>query len=331
MNATEKKCLVLGATGFIGGHIALRAAQEGYQVRGLRRNPESSGHLGATQIEWYDGNLEELASMVRAMQGVDVVFHAAGYYPTHSIPREVPKQVAFAVDQILGVIQAARMAEVKKFVFTSSLTTIGNPTSGSNRLANETDIYIPGTVGKSAYYESKIAMETRVLDAVGEGFPAVVVNPTAVFGPGDVHLTLGKILLAIKRGYAIAWIPAKTNVVDVRDVAAGHLAAAKRGRIGERYILGGFNMSVKTIIDIVANLYNIHPPFFQISTKTLQRIVALVDLIPFLSTGNHLRAIPYRQSFNTEKAEKELGCQTRPFGDTIHDAIEWFRENGIKV
>ena len=184
---------------------------------------------------------------------------------------------------------------------------------------------------KSAYYESKIAMEACVLEAAREGFPAVVVNPTAVFGPGDVHLTLGKILIAIKRGYVIAWVPATTNVVDVRDVAIGHLGAAKKGRIGERYILGGFNTSVKTIIDIVASIFKVSRPRFSISIKFIMLIVKMVDLIPFLSTGNHMRAIPYLQSLNTQKAEKELGMIHRPFEETVEDAMTWFQENGIVV
>lgn len=324
-------CLVLGATGFIGGHIALQAIHEGYRVRGLRRNPNSTGHLGNAPIEWFNGDLADISSMVTAMQEVDVVFHAAAYYPSHSIPKEVPAQVAFATTQIDHVIEAAQIAKVKRFVYTSSLTTIGHPPKGSKRLADETDFYIPGTIRKSAYYESKIAMESRVLEATRNGFPAVVVNPTAVFGPGDVHLTLGKILLAIKRGYVIAWIPVTTNVIDARDVATGHLTAAQKGIAGERYILGAFNMSVKTIIDIVATQYKVHPPRFGIPLKAIERFVSLVDLIPNLSTGNHMRAISHWQSFNTEKAEVELGLKPRPFINTISDAMNWFRENGIKV
>jgi dihydroflavonol-4-reductase len=331
MSASNPSCLVLGATGFIGGHIALQALKEGYLVRGLRRDPTSYGHLGNAPIQWFEGDLFDIPSMVTAMQGVDVVFHAAAFYPTHSIPREVPYQVALALSQIECVIKATQQGRVRRFVYTSSLTTIGHPPRGSKRLADETDFYIPGTIGKSAYYESKIAMESRVLEAARNGFPAVVVNPTAVFGPGDVHLTLGKILLAIKHGYIIAWIPVTTNVIDVRDVAAGHLAAAQRGCIGERYILGGFNVSVKTVIDIIANQYKVHPPRFRMPIKAIQSIVALVDLFPFLSTGNHMRAIPYWESYNTEKAEVELDLKTRPFLDTVKDAINWFRENGVKA
>jgi dihydroflavonol-4-reductase len=262
---------------------------------------------------------------------VDVVFHAAAFYPTRSKPDEVESQVAYAVDEIERVLLAARQANVGRFIYTSSLTTIGQPHNGKIRLADENDFYIPGTLKKSAYYESKIAIEARVLEAARAGFPAIVVNPTAVFGPGDVHLTLGKILLAIKRGYVIAWVPVTTNVIDVRDVASGHLAAAQKGHVGERYILGGYNMSVKTIIDTVSAQFNIKPPRFEISIRTIERLVNLVDHIPFLSTGNHMRAIPLWKGYNTEKARNELDLRPRPFEQTIADAIDWFRENGIKI
>ena len=328
MKETQPSCLVLGATGFIGGHIAKRAIEEGYHVRGFRRDPESTGHLGNTSIEWYDGDLADFEALLKAMRGVDVVFHAAAFYPTRNRPAEVANLVAYAVDEMERVIKAAQMANVKRFIYTSSLTTIGQPPKGKRRLATETDFYIPGTIAKSAYYESKIAMENCVLEATRDGFPAIVVNPTAVFGPGDVHLTLGKILIAVKRGYVLAWVPATTNVVDVRDVAFGHLAAAKKGRIGERYILGGFNTSVKTIMDIVASLFKVSRPRFPISIKFIGLIVKIGDIFPFLSTGNHMRAIPLWQSLNTKKAEEELGMVHRPFEETVDDAMNWFEENG---
>ena len=324
-------CLVLGATGFIGGHIALRALEEGYHVRGYRRDPESTGHLGNSNIDWLSGDLADLNGLVKGMQGVDVVFHAAAFYPSHSKPGEVAEQVAYALGEIEKVIQAARQAKVKRFVYTSSLTTIGQPPGGMERLADKSDFYIPGTLAKSAYYESKIAMEACVLEAARDGFPAVVVNPTAVFGPGDVHLTLGKILIAIKRGYGIAWVPVTTNVVDVRDVAIGHLAAAQKGQIGERYILGGFNTSLKAIIELVASIFKVSGPRFGIPIQFITLIVKIVDLFPFLSTGNHMRAIPLWQGFNTQKAEQELGIVPRPFEETVEDAMTWFKENGIEV
>ena len=212
-------------------------------------------------------------------------------------------------------------------MFTSSLTTIGNPPPEENRLANETDLYIPGTVGKSGYYECKHVMEERVLEANGKGIDTVVLNPTAVFGPGDVHMTMGKILLAVKSGYVFFWIPATTNVVDVRDVGIGHLAAARKGKTGERYILGGENVTLKEIISRVGSLFNVGPPRFEIGVKTIERLVKIIDSIPFLSAGNHLRAIPFWQGFETSQADNQLGFEARPFEETVKDALDWFEEN----
>lgn len=329
--SSKKTCLVLGATGFIGGHIARRALAEGFEVRGLRRDPNSVGHLVDTTIDWHLGNLLDFNSLVEAMRGVDVVFHAAAFYPTRSNPGEVQAQVDFAKEQIERVVEAAKQTNVERFIYTSSLTTIGNLPPDSNRLADERDIYISGTLAKSAYYEAKITMESHLLAASRQGFPAVVLNPTAVFGPGDVHLTLGRILLAVKRGMVIAWVPVTTNVIDVRDVAAGHLAAVNKGKVGERYILGAYNMSVKTLIDLMATQFNVHPPRFQVSIRSIEKFVKFVDHFPRLSTGNHMRALPYWQSYNTEKAEKELGLTHRPFEKTLVDAITWFRQNGVKI
>jgi dihydroflavonol-4-reductase len=129
MNTQQKtSCLVLGATGFIGGNIARAALENGYRVRGFRRNPNSTGHLGTAPIQWVQGDLTDFDSLLAAMQGVDVVFHSAGFYPTRSKPREVPAQVTYASEEIKRVLQAARQANVGRFIYTSSLTTIG--TSG---------------------------------------------------------------------------------------------------------------------------------------------------------------------------------------------------------
>jgi dihydroflavonol-4-reductase len=127
----------------------------------------------------------------------------------------------------------------------------------------------------------------------------------------------------------IAWVPATTNVVDVRDVAFGELIAAEKGRIGERYILGGFNTSVKTIMDIVASIFKVSRPRFPIPIKLLGLIVKIGDILPFLSTGNHMRAIPLWQSYNTKKAEEELGMVHRPFEETVMDAMNWLEKNGL--
>ena len=323
------RVLVLGATGFIGGHIARAALQAGWQVRGLRRSANRSGHLGDLPVAWVPGDLNDEASLRLAMDGVDVVFHAAAFYPTDGNPRKVGQQVEFAKREIRNVIAAVEAAKVKRFVFTSTLTTIGHPPPDEDRLADERDVYIPGTLPKSAYYEAKIAMEKIVLDAVDQKIPAVVLNPTAVFGPGDVNVGVGGILLAVARGQMPVWLPGKINVVDARDVANAHIIAAKKGEIGERYIVGGHNYAVKDALSIAANVAGVRKPSFEIPLWAIHGIVRLGELLPFLPVpANHLRTVAYWQGYNCDKAKNMLELTPRPFRETVWDALEWFRKTG---
>jgi len=321
--------LVLGATGFIGGHIAKAALEADWQVRGLRRNPESVGHLEGLPVEWVSGDLNDPDSLTKAMQGAEIVFHAAAYYPTDGDRRKVPAQVEAARGEIANVLAAVRQSGVRRLIYTSSLSTIGLPTPWANRLADERDIYQLGTLPESGYYEAKIVMEQAVLEAASDWLDAVVLCPTAVFGPGDVHLTVGGLLIAVARGLAIAWLPGEINVVDVRDVAAAHIAAVERGRRGERYILGGHNYSVREALETAARVAGARPPRFGIPLWAIQALIWLGDRMPFLPLpANHLRALPLWQGYNTIKAQTELGLQPRPFEETVRDALAWFKAQG---
>ena len=323
------KTLVLGATGFIGGHIAQSALGAGWSVRGMRRNSKSTGHLGEFPVEWIEGNLDDPVSLGEAMQGVDIVFHAAAYYPQGGNPRKVPGQVAYAMDEIQRVLAAVKGCGVRRFVYTSTLSTIGHPNPEENRLADERDVYQPGTLPESGYYEAKIAMENAVLEAANDGMDALVLNPTAVFGPGDVHLTMGQLLIMVARGQAVAWLPGDINVVDVRDVAQAHITAVENGRSRERYIIGGHNYSVKDALTEVAEIVGVKPPRFEVPMSVLKALVILSDMIPALPLpSNHLRALPLWQGYNIDKAKQELGLSPRPFRDTVQDALDWFGEKG---
>lgn len=250
--------LVLGATGFIGGHTALYALKQGWGVRGLRRRQGAKGLMEDVRIEWFEGDLDVPETLPAAFRGADIVFHAAGYFPRHS--KDTPAQVARAVQQTRNVLDAAISAGVSRLIYTSSLTTIGRPARGESRLADERDHYLPGTVSRSAYYECKYAMESEVLRAAAAGVPAVVVNPTAVFGPGDLHRRTGAVLLAIARGGVPVWIPGDLNVVDVREVAMAQVRAGKVGRSGERYILGGHNLRLVEFLRLAAEVAGVRPP-----------------------------------------------------------------------
>jgi dihydroflavonol-4-reductase len=321
------KTLVLGATGFIGGHIAQAALDAGWPVRGLRRDSGSNGHLGGAPIDWRTGDLNDAASLQAAMQGVDLVFHAAAYYPKSQPRLSVAEHVARGQAEIDTVLAALRAAGVPRLVFTSTLTTLDLPPAG--RLADERDVYQPGDYAQSAYFEVKIAMENAVLAANGSDLEVVVTNPTAVFGPGDVHITLGSLLMAAAKGYAFFWLPVTTNVVDVRDVASVHFAAAQRGRPGERYILGGHNLSVREALTIANRVAGRRPPWLRLPLWPLEALANLGEALPFLPLpANHLRSLKRMQAYNTAKAESELDLRARPFDATVWDALDWFRQHG---
>ncbi|UYN91208.1 MAG: NAD-dependent epimerase/dehydratase family protein [Anaerolineales bacterium] len=324
------KVLVTGATGLIGGHIAKSALAQGWQVRGLRRSPQSTGHLeDGEAVEWMQGDLNDAASLQQAMGGVDVVFHAAAYYPRRERQRTRQQHLDAAQAEIDTVLSAAKAAGVRRMVYTSALFCIANLPPGAGRLADERDVYQLGDFPESAYFETKILMEQLALAANGPQLEVVVTNPTAVFGPGDLNKTLGSLLILAAKGYFVAWLPAEANVVDVRDVADAHIQAALKGRPGERYILGGHNLSVKDAFNIVAQVAGRRPPRFAIPLWLVDPVVWLGDRIPAIPLpANHLRSVRRWQPYNTAKAERELGMQARPFADTVRDSLAWFGTHG---
>ena len=320
--------LILGATGFIGGHVGLAALRRGWELRGLRRDASAVGLLGAERIAWFIGNLDEPGSLEDALRGADLVFHAAAFYPSDG--RHVSSQVAHAVRQMKNVLEALQRAGSPPLVYTSSLSTIGRPPEGEDRLADERDVYIPGSLPRSAYYESKIAMETEVLRAAAAGMPATVVNPTTVFGPGDAQPTIGAVLIALARGFGIVSLPGWLNIVDVRDVAEGHLRAAEGAGVrGQRYILGGANLRISELMREVARRANVPPPRAEIPAALLRVMVRIGERLPGASVlGNHLGAFEHWQPLNCSRAERELGVRARPLDATLTDALRWYEEHG---
>ncbi len=323
--------LVLGATGFIGGHIVLAALERGWSVRGLRRVPGAIGHVGSAPVEWFVGNLDRPVGLAATFEGIGLVFHAAGYYPQSGRP--VHSQVAGAVSQTRNVINACLQAGVKRLVYTSSLSTIGAPPPGVGRLTDERDVYLPGSLPRSAYYECKYAMESEVLRATSLGLDVIVVNPTAVFGPGDVHLALGRVLLWIARGWGIAWLPVEVNIVDVRDVARAQVRAAEVGRSGQRYILGGHNLPMREAMELAAEAVGVPPPRMGLPLAFVDRLVRFLSAVPGLAQASgHLQAIRLWQGYDCLKAKQELGLTVRPAEETLRDSLAWFVENGyLKV
>jgi dihydroflavonol-4-reductase len=321
--------LVLGSTGCIGNNLVRACLARGWQVRAFRRATSQTWMLDGLDVEHVIGDLGDPASLVAAMRGCDLVFHAAAYYPQHSLaPQASLRQ---AVREMRSILACAARANVGRFIYTSSLTTIG-PAGEPDRLADERDLYLPGSTG-SAYFETKWAMEAEAWRAVAEGLPVVIVNPTAVFGPWDVKPTTGEILLNVARGRLPIWLDVDVNAVDVRDVATGQILAAERGRVGQRYVLGGENLALRDALQITATEAGVAPPRWRVSKGLVTGLVQIGEAVGRLPLVKplpleHLKTLGEWRAISIAKAQDELGYGHRPFLDTVRTTLAWFRTHG---
>jgi dihydroflavonol-4-reductase len=321
------QAVVLGSTGCIGNNVTRACLAAGWTVRAFQRATSQTWMLEGLDVEHVIGDLSDLDSLVRAMVGCDVVFHAAAYYPRHSL--DMDGSLREAVRGMRNVLDAATQAGIGRLVFTSTLTTIGPP-SEPGRLSDERDFYLPGSTG-SAYFESKWAMEAEAWRAIAEGLPLTIVNPTAVLGPWDVGPTTGEILVNVAKGRMPVWLDLDANVVDARDVGTGHVLAAEHGRVGERYILGGENLELRQALTIAACEAGAQPPRWRVSLGLISALVRagealghlpLVEPLPL----EHFKTMREWRALNCSKAHEELGFTARPFLETIRDTLAWFRE-----
>jgi dihydroflavonol-4-reductase len=321
--------LVLGSTGCIGNNIVRACLEAGWTVHAFHRSQSKTWMLDDLNVEHVVGDLHDPASLVKAMRGCDIAFHAAAYYPHHSL--DMDGSLREAVREMRRVLNAAASAQVRRLVYTSTLTTIGPP-SEAGRLADERDFYTPGTTS-SAYFESKWAMEAEAWRASAQGQPLVIVNPTAVFGPWDIKPTTGEILLNVAKGRFPLWLDLEANVVDARDVGQGHVLAAERGRLGERYILGGENLPVREALLIAAQEAGKRPPRWEASLATVSAFVKAGELLGRLPLVQplpleHFKTLREWRALDTSKARESLGFRPRPFLDTVRDTLAWFRAYG---
>jgi dihydroflavonol-4-reductase len=228
--------------------------------------------------------------------------------------------------EIGHVLAAVKRSDARRLVYTSSLTTIGAPPEGSGRLADERDLYKPGSV-RNAYYEAKWVMERAVLEAAANGLDAIALVPTAVFGPGDVKPATGQVLLDLAQGRMPVSVHAESNFIDVREVALAHIRAADKGKSGERYILGAFNMDIADALRIAAEACGVKPPGLVLSRDFVVGLLKVVGGLP-LPIPELLKGLEHWQPLNCEKGLKTFELTPRPFAETARDAVEWFRENG---
>jgi dihydroflavonol-4-reductase len=327
----HSQTLLTGATGFVGSAVARALVGAGFPVRALVRLGSPRFHLGDLDLEFVEGDLRDGDSIARAIKGARTVFHVAADYRLWARdPREI---FAANVDGTRNVMQAALRAGVERVVYTSSVATLGLRPDGA--AADESNP-LSETQGIGAYKRSKIAAE-RLIEAMiaRDGLPAVIVNPSTPVGPRDVKPTpTGRIIIEAACGRIPGFVDTGLNLVHVDDVADGHLAALGHGVVGERYILGGTNVTFADMLADIARLVGRRPPRLRIPRAAVLPIAYAAEMLarftgrePF-ATVDGVRMARYRMFFTAAKAERDLGYRPRPYVASLEDAIRWFRENG---
>lgn len=320
--------LVTGATGFIGSKLCHQLLAEGYQVRALHRKTSSLIALEGLPVELIEGDILEPEGLAPALQGVTGVFHAAAESAYWRHPELVLRT---SVEGTGNIVQAAVQAGVEFVVLTSSLSALGVPAPGE--LLTEENYYnLPPQ--HFLYGYSKFKAEIEALQIADGRLKIVILNPSVVLGPGDFNRISGSMVIEAARGWGFFWMEGGINTVHIDDVVAGHLAAARQGRSGERYILGGENLTHKHVFSTLNEIAGRKPPWLKIPARMIRPSARVIDwlrpFIPIPFNSDQLRMSRHYLYCDTLKARRELGLpEPRPFRQAAQDAYDWYREQGM--
>ena len=327
-----KPVLVTGASGFVGSAVARALIAAGRAVRVLLRPKSARGNVADLPVEMRLGSLEDHGSLAVALEGCGALYHVAADYRLWV--RDPAAMHRANVDGTRALMLAALAAGVERVVYTSSVATLGLTADGSP--ADETT---PSTLDDmiGPYKRSKFLAEEAVKALVRErSLPAVIVNPSTPIGPRDAKPTpTGRMIVEAASGRMPAFVDTGLNLVHVDDVAQGHLRAEARGRIGERYILGGEDLTLAEILRRIAALTRRRPPAIRLPIPAIWPIALVAEGVgrltgrePFV-TLDGLRMARHKMFFSSAKAERELGYAAQPAEAGLADAIAWFRQAGM--
>jgi dihydroflavonol-4-reductase len=323
--------LVTGATGFVGAAVARALLAQGWNLRLLSRANSDRSNLAGLAAEIVTGDLTDPASLRQAVQGCAALFHVAADYRIW-----VPNPMAMHQANVIGtrsLLEAAQEAGVQRIVYTSSVATLGLQTDGT--AADEaTPSSLATMIG--TYKQSKYLAEQEVHKLIAaRGLPCVIVNPSTPIGPRDIKPTpTGRLIVEAAQGKMPAFVDTGLNVVHVDDVAAGHVLAFQHGHVGERYILGGDNLSLSAILASVAQQTGRRAPKIKLPIGGLMPLALAAETVarftkrePFV-TRDGLRMARKKMFFTSAKAAHALGYQHRPADAAIADALHWFKAKG---
>ena len=323
------KVLVTGATGFVGGNLARTLVDRGYDVRVLVRPNSNPLALQDIDVEQAPGDLRDRASLARALKDCQGLFHCAAMYTFWS--RDPSDVYEVNVEGTKIILEEAQRAGVEKAVYTSTVSTIGLPKKGLG--TEDTKVNPKDLVGH--YKTSKYLGEQEALAAAKNGLPVVVVNPAAPIGPWDVRPTpTGGIVLDFLRGNLPFYIRTGMNVVDVEDVAAGHVLAMEKGIPGQRYILGNRNMTLIEVLLTLEAITGLKAPRMRLPIN----LIILMGMIDYLVEGKLLRRRPRiplegmrvakkPMYVSSAKAVRQLGLPQTPVEEALEKAVRWFRDH----
>jgi dihydroflavonol-4-reductase len=325
-----KNILITGGTGFIGSNLAGALSQQGFAVRILRRRTSSLANVEHLSVEHRIGDVRDVDSLCAAIRGCDTVFHTAAMVTFWKPLRQLQSEVN--VGGTRNVVEACLSENVERLVHTSSIAAIGHPANGS--LADETTPFNWQNVD-SGYKNSKHMAEQEIAVGVARGLNAVIVNPGVVIGPGDVHFNGGKLIQSVKKHQALFYIKGGMNIVFIEDVVRGHISAAVNGKTGERYILGGENLTHKQAFQMTAEIVGGVVPRIQMPVPLLKLGAKFFDLAGMITkrqpmvTSELFSGAGFFNWYSSEKARRELSYTITPFREAVAKTYAWYLEKHL--
>ena len=324
------KVLLTGATGFVGGAVARALVACGVDVRVMARAGSDLQNLQGLPHELVKGDLRDQASLRNALTGCRQLYHVAAHYALWAKDPSIFYDVN--VTGTKNLLEAARDVGTERIVYCSTIGAIGLPTGGGLG-TEETPVSLEQMAGH--YKRSKYLAEQEVVKLAKAGLPVVIVNPSAPVGPGDVKPTpTGQVVVDFMKGRMPAYIETGMNIVDVDDVATGHLLAMEKGRIGERYILGGKNLMLREVLEILSRLTGVKAPTIKLPRLAILPLAYLNLWIANLTSQSPriplegVKMAKYKMHYDCSKAIRELGIPQTPPEVALEKAVKWFRSHG---